>query len=67
MTEFFAAVNHVVKGHTGDEKCSPRGKRENREQINIAFFFFGQVHSMWDLSPLTRDQTCSPCSRSMES
>ena len=23
------------------------------------------LHGMWDLSPLTRDQTCTPCSGSM--
>ena len=44
--EFFAAVNRVAKGHTGDEKCSALGQRENREQTNIThffIFFFGQA------------------------
>ena len=43
--EFFAAVNRVAKGHTGDEKCSALGQRENREKTNITlfFFFFGQA------------------------
>ena len=31
---------------------------------NIIFFFFFWPHSMWDLSSLTRDQTCIPCSGS---
>ena len=39
--EFFAAVNRVAKGHTGDEKCSALGQRENREKTNITLFFGG--------------------------
>ena len=67
--EFFAAVNRVAKGHTGDEKCSALGQRENREQTNIThfFFFLAKLHNMWDLSALTRDRTCNPCTRSTES
>ena len=34
------------------------------------FFFFGggcyAAQAMWDLSSLTRDQTCAPCSGSTE-
>ena len=36
---------------------------------NSSFFFFNFLamsHGMWDLSSLTRDQTCSPCFGSME-
>ena len=31
------------------------------------FFFFAAPHSMWDLSSLTRDQSCTPLSGSVES
>ena len=31
------------------------------------FFFLATPHGMWDLSSLTRDQTCAPCSGSTES
>ena len=31
------------------------------------FLFFSQLLSMWDLSFLTRDQTCDPCTGSAES
>ena len=30
----------------------------------ISFSFFG--HALWDLSSLTREETCAPCNRSME-
>ena len=31
------------------------------------FFVFGCTHSLWDLSSLTGDQTCTPCIGSTES
>ena len=31
----------------------------------LAFFFW--LQSMWDFGSLTRDQTCSPCTGSVES
>ena len=51
---------------------------DNREHIIVLcstvilfylFIYFGgaMLHSMWDLSSPTRDQTRAPCSGSMES
>ena len=34
---------------------------------NLFFFFFFLLHSMWDLSSLTRDQTSIPCTGNAES
>ena len=31
------------------------------------FFFLAVLHSMWDLSSLTRDQTCTLCIRGTKS
>ena len=31
------------------------------------FFLLAALHSMWDVSSLTRDRTCIPCSASTES
>ena len=36
-------------------------------KMDILFFFFYRLPSMWDLSSLTRDRNCSPCSGSPES
>ena len=33
----------------------------------LSFFFFAVLHGVWDLSSLTRDGTCAPCSGSTES
>ena len=37
------------------------------EELLVSVFFLATLHSLWDLSPLTRDQTCAPCSRRVES
>ena len=34
---------------------------------NFSILFFFGLSGMWDLSSLTSDRTCSPCSGSMES
>ena len=36
-------------------------------QFYFFFFFLATLHSMWDLSSLTRDGTCAPCIGSVES
>ena len=36
-------------------------------QVLSLSFFLAMLHSMQDLSSLTRDRTCAPCSGSMES
>ena len=33
----------------------------------FVYLFLAELSSMWDLSSLTRDQTCGPCSGSVES
>ena len=41
--------------------------RKNFFSFLLFFFFFATLHSMWDLSSLTRDWTRAPCTGSAES
>ena len=41
-------------------------KNSIRQQVPCIFFFMAALSSMWDLSSLTWDRTCAPCTGSTE-
>ena len=47
----------------------PQGLLKNTYKgvVFVLLFFLAMPHSMWALSSLTRDQTCTPCTGSIES